>query len=521
MPTTASTACSRRPRPAASTTCRRSARRAATSAWSSRTSRAARPSVYSQVVARNRMTLGILERALKALEGTRGRKSVILLSKGFIYDPETRGFKDVSRAARRANVAIYFVDARGLVATTSNFTASEGSPIDARDIGAAYADIALDAEGAVSVAEDSGGFAVRNTNDLGAGLDRLARESRSYYLLGYVPKDAKADGKFRKISVKVNRPGLSVRARKGYFAPDPADAAAAPATADLDPEVRRALDSPRDVADLPVRATALVFDRSSNDSARVRDRGRRRREVVPVRARGRRPVARQRRVRRRGDAARNRRGLSLRADDGDEPEGRDPRSARRDVVFDVARVLAADGRLSGARRDSRSHQRPRWQRHARRSRSRRSPASGSRRRSSPTSSRTIRPGRRTPEAGAAGPADVPRRVDALLPVHGVRGVARPANREAAGERQLGAEARRRDAGARVAGDGADAREPTAASRASTGSRSPACRRATTSSVSRCGTRSASSWRSCASHSPSTARSASASSNHLAASLKPI
>ena len=215
------------------------------------------------------MTLGILERALTALEGTRGRKSVILLSKGFIYDPETRGFKDVSRAARRANVAIYFVDARGLVATTSNFTASEGSPIDARDIGATYADIALDAEGAVSVAEDSGGFAVRNTNDLGAGLDRLARESRSYYLLGYVPKDAKADGKFRKISVKVNRPGLSVRARKGYFAPDPADSAAAPATADLDPEVRRALDSPRDVADLPVRATALVFDRSSNDSARV------------------------------------------------------------------------------------------------------------------------------------------------------------------------------------------------------------------------------------------------------------
>ena len=225
--------------------------------------------VYSQIVARNRMTLGILERALKALEGTRGRKSVILLSKGFIHDPETGTFKEVSQAARRANVAIYFVDARGLVATTSNFTASEGSPIDARDIGAAFADIALDAEGAVSVAEDSGGFAIRNTNDLSAGLDRVARESRSYYLLGYVPPNPKADGKFRRISVKVKRPGLTVRARRGYFAPDAVDAAARPPTADLDPDVRRALDSPRDVADLPVRATALVFDRVSTDAARV------------------------------------------------------------------------------------------------------------------------------------------------------------------------------------------------------------------------------------------------------------
>ena len=79
----------------------------------------------------------VLQRALAALEGTRGRKSIILLSKGFVYDPETNGFKTVSNAARRANVAIYFVDARGLVATSSNLKASECSPIDARDIGAA------------------------------------------------------------------------------------------------------------------------------------------------------------------------------------------------------------------------------------------------------------------------------------------------------------------------------------------------------------------------------------------------
>ncbi len=215
--------------------------------------------VYSDAVGRNRITMGVLGRALDALRTTRGRKSVILVSKGFIHDQETRGFKDVTDAARRSNVAIYFVDARGLVATTGNFTASEGSPTDARDIGATFADIALDAEGAVSIAETSGGFAIRNTNDLGAGLERISRESRSYYLVGYVPRNDRADGRFRQIEVKVKRPGVGVRARKGYYAVD-AKAATAANPGDLDPDVRRALDAPRDLADLPVRATALVFD---------------------------------------------------------------------------------------------------------------------------------------------------------------------------------------------------------------------------------------------------------------------
>ena len=223
--------------------------------------------VYSDAVGRNRRTSEILTRALEALGTTRGRKSVILLSKGFIHDQETRGFRDITEAARRSNVAIYFVDARGLVATTSNFTASEGSPTDPRDIGATLADIALDAEGAVAVAESTGGFAIRNTNDLGTGLLRVSRESRSYYLIGYVPPSDRADGKFRQIDVKVKRPGVRVRARKGYFAAD-AKAAAAAGASDLDPDVRRALDAPRDAADLPLRATALVFDRTG-DGARV------------------------------------------------------------------------------------------------------------------------------------------------------------------------------------------------------------------------------------------------------------
>jgi VWFA-related protein len=214
--------------------------------------------VYSAAVARNRATLELLARAVDALRPARGRKGVVLLSKGFIYDTELRGFREVSRAAREANVAVYFVDARGLEASTFQFGAEAIGPVDERDIGAAYAGIELEAAGAVSVAEDSGGFAIRNTNDLSAGLRRIADESRAYYLIGYVSTNTRRDGKFRQIRVRVNRPGVTLRARKGYFAED--ERAASVERVGFDPDVQRALDAPRELAGVPVRATAYVFD---------------------------------------------------------------------------------------------------------------------------------------------------------------------------------------------------------------------------------------------------------------------
>jgi VWFA-related protein len=222
---------------------------------------------YSLAVARNRATLDRLASAVDALRLAPGRKAAILLSKGFIYDTNLRGFKDVSRAAREANVAIYFVDARGLEAGTSQASAEAIGQTDSRDVGWAYAGIELEGAGAVSVAEDSGGFAVRNTNDLSAGIGRIANESRSYYLVGYTPRAPRRDGRFHKIQVRVNRPGLTVRARKGYYAPD--DREPGLVATGLDPDVQRALDAPRDLGDVPVRATALVFDARTPETATV------------------------------------------------------------------------------------------------------------------------------------------------------------------------------------------------------------------------------------------------------------
>jgi VWFA-related protein len=68
------------------------------------------------------------------------------------------------------------------------------------------------------LAKETGGFLIENTNDLGAGVARMQQERTTYYLLGYEPTNATMDGKFRRVSVKVKRSKVSVRARPGYLA---------------------------------------------------------------------------------------------------------------------------------------------------------------------------------------------------------------------------------------------------------------------------------------------------------------
>jgi hypothetical protein len=231
--------------------------------------RARAADVYFQSVSRNRITLQILERVLRSLESVKGRKSMILVSEGFIYDPNLDDFKKVTEASRRSNMALYFVDTRGLEGMPMFTSAEFGPALDPRDMGSAFSDALQAAEGAESLAADSGGFSVKNTNDLGKGIQRIADESRSYYLIGYNPSNTAADGRFRKIEVKVARKGLKVRARRGYYAPLPPGAGAADKKGGPDPAVQAALDSPFEVGDIPMRMTAYVFDETLLGKASV------------------------------------------------------------------------------------------------------------------------------------------------------------------------------------------------------------------------------------------------------------
>jgi VWFA-related protein len=231
--------------------------------------------VYRQARSRLLVTLGALERSLRSLSGSHGRKSLVLLSEGFVLDRTVEEFKTVLEAARRANVVVYFVDTRGLEGLSSAYSAEFGTSVDMRDFAAVMADASQDAAGAEMLAVDTGGFSFRNNNDVGGGLTRIADESRSYYLLGYVPPDSPRDGRFHAIQVKVGRKAVTVRARKGYYAPLDAppgpDATVAFAMAPTprptpppkegpDRDLQEALDSPYPRDDVRLRMTAFVLD---------------------------------------------------------------------------------------------------------------------------------------------------------------------------------------------------------------------------------------------------------------------
>jgi VWFA-related protein len=226
--------------------------------------------VYFQATARNRITLEALERALSSLISTKGRKSLILVSEGFIYDPNLDEFKRVIEASRRSNAAIYFLNARGLEGMPVYMTAQFGPPLPEQDIGFAFSETFEASEGADSVASDSGGFSVRNTNDLGAGIKRIADENRTYYLVGYNPTNTARDGKFRKISVKVpGRKGIEVRARRGYYAPSDTGKTALTPKPGQDLQIQAALDSPYEMDQIPLRMTAYVGSESVIGKAQV------------------------------------------------------------------------------------------------------------------------------------------------------------------------------------------------------------------------------------------------------------
>jgi hypothetical protein len=148
---------------------------------------------------------------------------------------------------------------------TSTLGSAETGPLMQEGETGLYVDQArLNAEGAVSAAVDTGGTVIAN---LASGLRQISDESRTYYLLGYRPT-GKQDGRFHKIEVTVARPGVTVRARRGYYAQAVKRVEEADTDTRLSPEVREALETPGESAGIPLRLPSFVLAPAAGGSAK-------------------------------------------------------------------------------------------------------------------------------------------------------------------------------------------------------------------------------------------------------------
>ena len=227
---------------------------------------------------RARTTLTLVRQLAEFMEGIRGRrKTILLVSEGIsydIYDPFTNSAaglvmqraNDAVAAATRANVAIYAIDPRGLTAFEETIEAP-GTPSDGPQysvVGALRSAQQLSRLSLQVLAEETGGFAAVNRNDFADAFARIVRENSTYYVLGYYPTNERRDGRFRRLEVLVKRPGLQVRARRGYVAPrgrapEPRPAAAAGDGESLSPASVSALSSPIPISGVPLTMFAAAY----------------------------------------------------------------------------------------------------------------------------------------------------------------------------------------------------------------------------------------------------------------------
>jgi hypothetical protein len=211
---------------------------------------------------RVRATLAALRSIARAMIGYPGRKNLIWVSSGFPVSIQLGG-KPVGMGLSRdysddltstavllsqSRVAVYPVDARGLVANVQDtpgrpgesgaFTnqivptiqSSGSSGFGAEEL-TRTAPLLRDSHLAMEqIAEDTGGRAFYNDNNLSGAVEAGVADGNSYYTLGYYPENRNWDGKFRKISVKTERKDIRLRYRSGYYTIDspqltgPADA---------------------------------------------------------------------------------------------------------------------------------------------------------------------------------------------------------------------------------------------------------------------------------------------------------
>ncbi len=154
------------------------------------------------------------------------KKSLIYFSSGMDRTgiENQSQLRSATNAAVRANMAIYTMDIRGLQALVPGGEAQNASlrgtsPYSGKSVAGQFDSNATTQETLVTLAGDTGGRAFLDSNDFSRVFTGVQQDTSLYYLLGYHSTNQARDGRFRRITVRVNRPGVKIDFRRGYYAP--------------------------------------------------------------------------------------------------------------------------------------------------------------------------------------------------------------------------------------------------------------------------------------------------------------
>jgi VWFA-related protein len=147
-----------------------------------------------------------------------GPKTVVMLSEGFVVQDIETTLRSIVGQTARAGARVYGIDVRGIGRVGNAGLIDQMQAEDTAGGGPKFDTLA---DGPNSLAVDTGGMMIRNENNIGRALQKIADDAGRYYVLAYQPANTTFDGKYRPIQVRVKREGVRVRARRGYLALEP------------------------------------------------------------------------------------------------------------------------------------------------------------------------------------------------------------------------------------------------------------------------------------------------------------